>query len=1167
MNFLALFIRHCSQFPIIFNHEYEKVLTDVEGLIQKAMRCKKIPLSMRKPEDMMLLEEEPILKVIQALHFDSPHITIGELLLSDSCNQSKELQQLSSKYWTELFRLFVFFRNPVHSLAFLSEFSNLFYTPSQFAGLLIACIEADYPFEEMIAAGFMQNYFSYHIHNGEIITETYDLVRQSPHPKVGEFLELAHSYCCGMPVFQDMSLIGVRSQKPLVKCNLNSTNHFHDLTQTEALNIFSLLGLDFIILFLSKAPSFHHPSIIALLKDSIYFQKEESLAYLYQYTLHQLPQALAVSTLEAIGAGVPKEMAYQILLSSPSLFWMMISTAPQSHAYFTKQELMILAGTKEVQSRDIPFLYLTCEMKYFKKFRDYGYNKIFELFLTHSELELDEAILDRLSLFEKTKNWSTQWGEGLRAQLELTIGSHLADFSEDSFIDIRDMYLSQQPQCSKLKMLGYAVENYPQDHYDFTSHLLSKLLEENPSKDILKWIMAMIPMSIKYQNSAEELYPHVKRILLEWFKKTESPEALLRCASLCHSRLSLSLKNIDDLLSSRSMSLENLGLSSPTAMVLYLKLFHPQNHYKLLTHTKQSERMSLLEKTIIRRKVFHAVITSVDNATLMDLLCFQTKTHHPILFQIVALHRSVGQIFALLSEAQINHLLKVNNLLAENILHVYILFPKSLRQIIPHMQYADLISHLTEDSLFNESAFDKALEDSESFKILIHALKTPVLLHLCEQESTGTCKPYIESIFQHYDLITIFVNRLDLLERFQLYERHFSFIIKHLVHRPELLGVIFSSLTKEMSYALLCKEERSQPLIHHVCRYPKSLAVCLENTPKEQVLPLLLVENHKHQRVIDCFSKPIDPYMTLFLQHLPPDELMQSLTLPISPQRWVLDFFLSDIQLFKKLFFKLPPKLYLPLLFTQVPSGAHCIDLIPLNDHRMIQEILNAIPPVEHRSLLVRTERSLLQRALPYPQTFNLLLTYFHQMDILDQLFSKNETFAHPLSKMSNSLSLLMLIKALDPVDHLCILMHRHQTHHTLLQLSIHEPHQFFELLKSTDDKILNIISHKICNHALNCSPILEQPEYFARIIQAFPKDERKKCLHAICSQNQNFALTKELKYQLSDLLYPRPPIRSERLFQGFPARVIDEEIKRLHHLGQLLEILSVSSPLAMGKH
>lgn len=1167
MKFLDLFIRHCPQFPIVFNHEYENILQDVEGLIEDAIRCKKIPISMRKPEEAILVQQEPMLKVIREILFDTPHISIGELLLSDICNQSKELQLLSSKYWSELFRQFVFLENPVHNLAFLSEFSSLFYTPSQFAGLLIACIEKDYPFEAIIASGLMQNYFSYHIHNSEIISETYALVSQFPHSNVEEFLELAKVCQCGMPMFQDMSLTGIRSQNPLLAFELTSRSHFHDLTQAETLKIFNILGLDFIILFLSTAAPSRHPSIITLLKHSLYFQNKESLAYLYQYIVHQLPQTLAVSTLEAIGTGVPKEIAHHILLSSPSLFWMMIGTAPQCHTYFTKQKLMDLASTKEVQLRDIPFLYLTCEMKYFKKFREYGFYKIFELFLTHSELELDDSILNSLSRFEKTKYWSTQWAEEIRAELEQIIVPHLADFNEDAFTDIRDMYLSQNSKCSKLKMLGYAVENYPQDHYDFTSWLLTKLFQANRSKDVLKWIIAMIPMPIKYQKSAQELYPHIQRILLEWFKQTEVPEALLHCANLLNSLFSLSLKNIDDLLSPRLMNLENLGLSNATTMVLYLKLFPPQNHYKLLTHTKKSERLSLLEKTIMRHKVFHAVITTVDNNTLMDLLCFPTKTHNPILFQMVAIHRSVAQIFALLTGAQIDHLLKVNNRLAENILHVYSLFPKSLRKIIPHIQYADLMHYLTQTTLFNESAFDKALEDNDSFKILIHALTTADLLSLCEKHSAGTCKPYIESIFQDIALLTIFVDRLDRVERFQLYEAHFSLIINHLIHRPELLEVIFLSLTKEMSYALLCKVDRSQPFIHHLCRYPKSLAVCLENSPKEQLLGLLLTENHKHQRVIDCFSKPIDPYTTLLLQHLSPEDLMKILKLQLRPQRLVLDFFLADIQLFKKLFFNLPAQLHLPLLFMRLPSGLHCIDLIPLNDHRIIEEIFSAIPPEEYQSILVGTARPLLQRALPYPQTLNLLLTHIHPFDILDHLFTTDESFAQPLTKMNNSLSLLFLIKALDPVDHLSILMHKHQKYQTLLQLSIHEPHQFYELLKSTDEKILQMISNKICNHALNCSPILEKPEYFARIIQAFPKDERKKCLHAICSQYPDFVLTKELKYQLSDLLYPRSPIRSPRLFQGFPARVLDERMKHIHHLGKILEVPLVSSPLAMAKH
>jgi hypothetical protein len=1168
MNIIQLFIQNCPKSPLIYPGDLVNIQNQCRQLLKDYSRAKKIPLLMRQPQECFSDAEVLYLEKLSELHFDVPYLSIAELFIKDELNSCFELKLIQSDLWNSLISEWILSDDKVFSMQLLQHLKILFFNPAQFAGLLKALIKHDYHPIDILHSGLMQHFFSYYVYQIDIISETYALLEHDP--VMSGLIEQAKQTSCGMVHFLDTNILGVRSTTPLFNIQLDDINSPIHLSDSTFYKLFELLGLDFLLTLLSESAADEQEKMIHLLDRWLTSQSFETIKNLLKNIIKQLPHELCQSVLKLICPSIPDEIALQLIDFNPDLFWIILSCCPSITGHFPKKPLHQLCKSHDMHTLDIPFVFALANKRPFRPIQDYLLEKIFHLYLLEPELILDDHIIHALKHCKNIKLIATHEARLLHNDLFTCIQQQLEHFDHEKFITIRDCYFAQRSILKKLESIEIQIADYPQDHYDLTSVILDQLFKMSEPQKMLCFAGEMLPLRVIEEHLHDEYIHHLQRIIYEWVEHTRLPNALIFAIYLLNDVFHVSLQDIERQLLDKRLSIQKIALTNPFCLHYFLKLYPSQDLYKILTQVKHPDYEPLIESIIHLPKFMQLILDILPQQTIFELMCFQYRNKEPIFFQLVKYAKSLELVVSQLQPKQFQALLLIENRIGNNVFHMISQSPNSLNILLKYTHPKMVLSLINHSNFLNETSFSKTIEHLTSFEALISHLDKENLIELASKSSFHNCKSYLHSILECPQVGKIFLERLTISEHFELLTGHLDMLVKHFIHRPEILDNLFKHLQPTHCFALANLNYKNQPLVHHLALNPKAFACLFEHIDIQQRLALLLTTNPKLQTVIQCFTKPLTPYIETLILNLDKLDLFEVTKLHLNPQRQLIDVICQDIELFQKLFSKLAQEQQMALLQMYNSNHLRVIDLLPLHDDEALHVILEHIDPQLRNNLIIKKNEqheNLLQRSLAHPKTLDLFLSYTQRQEIIEHLFQSESPYCLHLYKLSDCESTNVLMKYLHPIDQPFILMHKHKKYAHLLQLSINHPPQFLSLLHVLNEEMLNIITQKIMSQSLNCRPLLENPNVLVDILREFPLSHQSNCLKAICQQNPDLSLSYELKSALSRLLFPRKKHASHHFFQANPAYKIDDHIKHSHHLSEIIanigSELTPKSPLS----
>lgn len=1156
MIFFELLQKNCANFPLISSAELGKLKNQLTELISKAKRSCQIPQSQKSTEDLELAVLLPTLEHLHQLQPNKDHYHLVEILLDDEFNQSPHIIYCNSMIWKNIFKHFIFLIEPLNNLQFIKQYDTLFFHPSQFAGLMSALLEYGYTSKTIIDSGMMQKFFKFHINSAQTIEDTYEtLEKHSDNGLVHDFLIMARHTPCGMEVFAKTNIIGTAleaaelAQEPIeapIQANLI-------ISEEQFLRLFSWLKSDFLVIFLSQHPH-QNEQFINLLTPWFVQQPLSEIKALYQNIFYILPEHESFQIFRAIGKALSTPIIRDLVTSPSKWFWIALATTTKGAVPISKKQILELALQQVIEPKDILYIHELCHKPQFKPLYEHFYQNIFELFTSHADLDLDDVVFHSLKLYPKTKYWSLKLAHQLKTKLSQTIQSNLDGFDHDHFLNIRDVFLNQNSTYKKLKLFNFEFESYPDEHYQLTSLVLSYLYMNSENRDAFEWAKHMLPGRLQFEESQIEALSIVKRILKEWIKHSSSYPIMMYACVVLKKHFQISINQLEHLLPTAN-NLAQIALYNNDCLEYYFQLFPDEKLSDILTYSSQIDNEPLIIKMLEYPKTFFNLLKKLNPKDCYQILNFRYKHQAAIFYQLFAQPKLLRYCLSLIYPQQRQNLFDIIHPSDESNIYYYaVKYPKTLSLLLSYFDYQDFLRGILQVTLIHDNAFELAFENSDSFALIINTLENKDLMQLCQTCSKHSSEQYLDSILKQPELLKILVEKLPAVSIAELLMQNMDSLLNTSIHKPEIWQMILSRLPSDLSFSLLASSTGTQPLIHHICKYPASMEAVLMQLPMHMRLNLLKLENHRKQSVVASFNKPIYPSLSIILDLLPSEDLITFAQLPFHDPRIILDLLVSHIPIFHKFYTYLPKAIQHDFLLHVTANQERVIDQISLNETALIQEIFSNLNDDAIYQTITAKQAKLLIKSLHHPETLQYFLKFIDKIELLELLFGQHEAYCPALFKISQTQTVVTLIQSALAIDHQAILMHKHQQAGSILQFCINEPNEFLTILGQCSMDTLDWMSQKIISHSLSLKPLLEKPSLFAKMLQYLPEPKRKPCLDAICLQYPQFNLSIKLKSMLSEFIFAKP--KACVFFQAKQANpCVHPRLKSCHVLSDILAI------------
>lgn len=1152
MIFLELLQKHCAHFPLISPNELETLKAQLPSLITSAKRSSQIPLAQKTAQNQELTLLLPTLLQFAQLNSENKTIHLADILLSDAFNQTQSLMLSNAMNWKTIFKTFLFLENLDANLAFIKHYDSLFFHPSQFSGLILALLELGYDKKIIIECGIMQKFFKFHIACIEQIESTYLILESQNHQAdIKAFLELAKQTFCGMDVFATLNILGkeLPNKSPMQSVEVANIEHNVLLSHLQFKNLCNWLGADFLVIFLSKNTA-HSEEFLDLLSQWVVERPNDEMKTLYQNIFYSMPEYPRFKVFKTLGKMLSKPHIEEFINKPSTWFWIVLACAPQEKLQMQKKQLLEHCLQQPIETKDILYVSELCFRAKFKTLHEHFYQNIFELFVKKPDVDLDVTVFNALNSYPKTKLWVLKLAKKLQDKLSQTIQSNLDNFDHNKFLNIRDVFLTQAKIYQKLQLFELDIENYPEDHYQLTAQVLSYLYLNQKNPDAFSWAFQMLPGRLLDEEQAPEALNIIQRTLKEWIVHTHSYEMMMYACVVLKQRFQFNMHQLENSLPSK-LSLSQIALFNSVCLYRYTELFPTDTPLDIFTYASQKDAEPLIIKLLSYPRILLNLFKNLTPDDCFKILNFKYKNQATVFIQLFNQPRLIGFCLSILTPQQRHQLFNYIYPIDEsNIYYLAAEFPKTLQVLFPYFNYQDFLAGIQKTTIVHNTAFEVAFENPESFALLINQLEIPDLMKLCQMTSHKTSEPHLFEIFKQAGLLHFLLERLPAPSIYQVFNDNQSSLINIIIHKPQAWRMILSKLPGEIAFNLLA----SNGLIHQISKYPTSLEAVLKQIPEPLRLNLLKLKNYKQQSVLACLNKPIYPILSMIIDNIPASQLKAFAQLPYHEPRIILDLLVSQMGLFHQFYEQLPKEEQLAFLFQKTSNQQRVIDLISLNDTQLIQEMFSNLNEEAIYQLIISDNAYLLIKSLHHPSTLEYFLQFVDKIELPELLFSQQENFCPTLSKITDTQSVVILIKSALSIDHQSILMHKHQQAGSILQFCINEPNHLVNIVSQCYGETLEWICQKISAQALSCRPLLEKPTLLAKFLQSLAEPQKKQCLQAICLQYPQFVLSVKLKNIISDVMFSK--IKEPNFFQGKQQHVyVHPKLKQCHVLADVLEL------------
>lgn len=1095
MLILKTFEQQFPNFPIVLTDEIPEFKEICVQQIRELTRLQRVPAALRSTLDNERLKDlEFIRQLLEACPDACFHFF--HLLENTEVFPSLGLQTYISKIWTQEIQYGLIDEEDPSPLFHIHLFKNLFYRPSQIAGLLIALLTKNISDDEIILSGLLHHYFTQCSDTLSEVHTIYDILqaRVEENSKIAVFLTKVALTSCAMTHNPHMALNGriVSPSISLQSIEIQAPAYSHFFSEEQFFQALKLFQDEFIIYLFQIPQSAQQSSMSLYFEEWLTHQSEETIKHLYSKILNEIHSGYLMGIFQNLTKLTPPTLIEKLFAQDRNLFWILLAIAPEHLKKYSRKQIFELAQEHPVTEKNQYFVAMVCKNRKYQLLQDNLYHSLFELQMRLAQPDLDSIIIDDLFNYEHTILWCEDHEQWMLQKLQTCINSHVIDFSIDQFIDIKGVFYSIHSQLDTLRSLGLEIKLFPSDYYSFASLVLSSLFELNAQKDLPSWLNILT----YHTEKDSEMQIHLKKaLILEWLNHTKKPQHLISIALYLKNYLNYALYQIQELFKSKKINFSQLPFSTPYSLSCFLQLYSESERLSPLMTSIPTQHLSILKFSLKKPEFFFEILNNLNAEQIMKLMLRYTIKSDHLWFYIPLNQEILSVLNQKLAVEDFETLLNLKNKLEQNILHLQYQ-NKAVVQVLTAQGIFLTHQHLILDKdCFGQNSLFLALQTPEIFKLLLNqipnARRFQILLHL-----------------NHGDL-----NLLEMA-----------------ISKPKIIEIILDSLHAFEQF-IITQVFGEEIILHHLQHTP--LVEKLLRSLFPEVLDDFLLKNVKEgQRFIDCLSDNHEALMTT-LKICRPDKVYEYLLSEgyILLEKIAKEHPLSLIEIFKKIFdYHLTHLLQSDVFFKTVLESKDILYayLDKLSDRQMQTflrhhnqltenwidlmnydpQILNAILSFNAKPRELITEK-LINKFINHPLCLKVLIQYIPEESKTDWIFSLREAYLQNLKAIE---SLFYLFNVLPKSQHVNLLIAKHRRYHNIYHWLMHHFKNLIQALPLFDSETITFINHKMIQQPHQLESFIEKPERVPAYLEFLNPQQTFEFLLCLCQNNAKKPLDSNIK-------------------------------------------------------